>query len=262
MDMLELITPIILTYNESANLGRTLACLNWAKRVIVLDSGSSDETEKIARSFVNVDWRVRTFDSHAAQCNFALEQFAAKIPWVLFIDADYQVTAESVQEIGLLRPEQPVSGYEVEFIYCVDGKPLAGALYPRRTVLFRPERGRYEQQGHTQRLQLEGQVELLEEKFLHDDRKPAARFLQNQQRYAVLEARWLWMRPLRHMRWTDRARRMVIIAPWLAPAVALIWRGGIRDGWRGLRYAGERAVAETLVAWELLKLMLSRSKVE
>ena len=88
--MLSQITPVILTYNESANIGRTLACLSWATRVIVLDSGSSDDTETTARTFGNVEWQQRPFDTHAAQCNFVLEQSGLNSAWVLFLDADYQ----------------------------------------------------------------------------------------------------------------------------------------------------------------------------
>ena len=46
--MLAEIVPVILTWNEAANIGRALAALRWAKRVVVLDSGSSDASRRIA----------------------------------------------------------------------------------------------------------------------------------------------------------------------------------------------------------------------
>jgi glycosyltransferase involved in cell wall biosynthesis len=257
--MLELITPVVLTYNEAANIGRTLDALSWARRVIVLDSGSSDDTEAIARSFVNVQWHVRAFDDHATQCNHALDRLAAGSAWVLFLDADYQVTPAAAAEIDALAPSPAVCGYEARFVYCVDGAPLRGALYPPRVVLFRPERAHYVQEGHTQRLRLDGEVRTLGEPLLHDDRKQTTRFLANQRRYAALEAKWLWSRPFSMLRWSERARRLLVLAPWLVPAVVLLWRGGWRDGRRGLRYAGERAVAEMLIAWALFKRMLQRN---
>ncbi len=260
--MLKEITPVILTFNEAANIGRTLACLHWAPRVVVLDSGSSDQTESIARAYANVEWQVRAFDNHAAQCNFVLDQLRGSAPWVLFIDADYQMPESSAAEIALLTPGSEVSGFEVQFTYCVDGRPLSGALYPKRTVLFRPERGVFVQEGHTQRLKLDGLIRPLQERFLHDDRKQVARFFANQRKYAVLEAQWLWSRSYAQLRWSDRVRHLLIVAPWLVPAVALFWRGGLLDGRRGLRYAAERAVAESLVSLELLKLMLSGSRTQ
>jgi glycosyltransferase involved in cell wall biosynthesis len=258
--VLKSITPVILTYNEAANIARTLACLAWAERVVVLDSGSTDDTENLVRSFANSEWHVRPFDSHAGQCNFALDHLVVRAPWVLFMDADYQMPASSVTEMAELNPDEMTSGYQVKFSYCVDGCPLTGALYPPRTVLFQPEKGRYAQEGHAHILRLEGQVLSLDAHFLHDDRKPVEHFLTNQRKYAALEARWLWARPMRELRWSDRARRVLVLAPWLAPAMALFWRGGVRDGWRGWRYAGERALAESLVSWELLKRMIGRSK--
>ncbi|MFN5855908.1 MAG: glycosyltransferase, partial [Pseudanabaenaceae cyanobacterium] len=42
--MIEQIQPLILTYNEAPNIARTLAKLSWAKRIVVIDSFSTDET--------------------------------------------------------------------------------------------------------------------------------------------------------------------------------------------------------------------------
>ena len=67
------ITPVILTYNEEPNIGPTLASLEWASRVVVVDSGSTDRTAEIARSFPNAAWYVRSFDSHRAQWSYAID---------------------------------------------------------------------------------------------------------------------------------------------------------------------------------------------
>ena len=45
--MIEDITPIVITYNEEANIARTLDRLTWARRIVVIDSGSTDETSEI-----------------------------------------------------------------------------------------------------------------------------------------------------------------------------------------------------------------------
>ena len=51
--MLADITPVILTYNESANIGRSLERLTWAREVVVVDSGSTDDTLAIVARFAN-----------------------------------------------------------------------------------------------------------------------------------------------------------------------------------------------------------------
>src|SRR5713226_37901 len=53
---LKQITPVVLTFDEEANLRRNLDSLQWAERVVILDSGSTDATEAIAHSYANVTW--------------------------------------------------------------------------------------------------------------------------------------------------------------------------------------------------------------
>jgi hypothetical protein len=65
--MLNEITPLILTYNEAANIGRTLERLAWAREIVVVDSFSDDETVEIASSFANVRVIQRVFDCHRSQ---------------------------------------------------------------------------------------------------------------------------------------------------------------------------------------------------
>lgn len=253
--MLSAITPVILTYNEAANIGRTLAALDWAHRVVVLDSDSQDETAAIARSFHNVDFREHPYVSHADKCNHALEHLVAECPWVLFLDADYIVTTALRDELAALRPEKTVSGYWVPFRYCIDGHPLRGTLYPPRICLFRPSRGLFRQHGHTQLLDLEGNVGHLQAAMLHDDRKPAHNFAGRQRRYAELEAEYLLSLPWSQIGWRKRLRRLLLIAPWAAPLYVLLGQRVILDGRAGLRYAWERAQAEALIAAALARRM-------
>ena len=81
------ITPLILTWNEEANIGRTLEGLTWAARIVVVDSGSTDGTAALVARHPNAELVYREFDNHAAQWNFGLDQ--VDTPWVLALDADY-----------------------------------------------------------------------------------------------------------------------------------------------------------------------------
>src|SRR6185295_4953185 len=98
--MLDQITPLVLTFNESPNIGRALERLTWAKEVVVVDSFSTDDTLALARGFPNVRVVQRAFDSFADQCNFGLEQI--QTPWVLSLDADYILSQELVRELTQL----------------------------------------------------------------------------------------------------------------------------------------------------------------
>ena len=123
--MLDRITPLILTRDEEANIGRTLAQLAWAKEVVVIDSLSTDATVAIARQFANVRVVPRAFDAHDSQWTFGIGQ--VRTPWVLTLDADYFATDAFVAELSSLDPPLDVAGYEAGFLYAVNGRPLRAA---------------------------------------------------------------------------------------------------------------------------------------
>src|SRR4051812_43381171 len=102
------LSVIILTYNEAPNIGRTLERLAWAKEIVVIDSFSTDETLEIVGKFPRTRVIQRKFDTFADQCNFGLEQIHTD--WVLSLDADYVLSSELIDEIGLLgAPASPPS---------------------------------------------------------------------------------------------------------------------------------------------------------
>src|SRR5216684_3043071 len=105
--MLDRITPLILTRDEEANIGRTLAQLAWARQVVIVDSLSTDGTVAIARRFANVRVVPRAFDSHAGQWSFGVGQVTT--PWVLTLDADYFVPEGFVRELASLDPPPDVA---------------------------------------------------------------------------------------------------------------------------------------------------------
>jgi glycosyltransferase involved in cell wall biosynthesis len=255
--MLERITPVVLTLNEAPNIGRVLERLRWAGSVVVLDSGSTDATREIVTSFANARWFERPFDNHASQWNHALAFVATE--WVLALDADYLVPNELVSEVESLLPDEATSGYEAAFRYCLAGRPLSGSLYPPVTVLFRRDRARYEQEGHTQRVRVDGKVLRLQCRIDHDDRKPLSRWLASQDRYASLEAELLLDTPWSRLRWQDRLRKLLFVTPWLAPLYALFIKGCVLDGKAGWHYSLQRAIAEAILSMKLVEAALSRT---
>jgi glycosyltransferase involved in cell wall biosynthesis len=251
--MLDQITPLILTLDEEDNIERVLARLDWAREIVVVDSGSSDATRSLLTRFANVRCIEHEFESHAAQWNYGLTETGIRTDWVLALDADYVLTGAFVEELRTLSPAADIAGYRAGFRYCVLGKVLRGTLYPPAIVLYRRTTGRYVQDGHTQRLQANGRIEGLQARILHDDRKPLARWLAAQVRYARLEADLLCTRSWREVGWPDRLRKLLVVMPPVAFIYCMVVAGGILDGRPGLYYALQRAVAEAVLSLLLVE---------
>jgi glycosyltransferase involved in cell wall biosynthesis len=254
------VTPVILSFNEAPNIARILAKLQWAKEVVVVDSGSTDQTVEILDTFSNVRCVHRPFDSHANQWNFAIKDTSISTEWVLALDADYLLSDSLVAEMDALNPLNNVDGYETAFLYCIFGKPLRGTLYPPVTTLYRLRGARYVQDGHTQRIKILGAVQRLSGRIWHDDRKPLSRWLASQVKYADQEAALLLSKPVSELRIQDRLRRLMVITPWLVPLYCMTVGRGALDGWAGIYYALERGVAEAVLALKLLEARLAARK--
>ena len=259
--MLTKVTPLILTYNEAPNIGRTLEQLRWARDIVVVDSFSDDETLEIVRTFPQARIFQREFDCHEKQWNFGLSKTGISSEWVLGLDADYVLTEELSAELRMLRPDHDVNGYRARFIYCVNGKRISSGVYPPVTVLYRKGNASYTQDGHTHRLVSEGGVENLSAPILHDDRKSLSHWLGAQSRYTRLEANKLLSSGVQDLGWTDRIRRWRIIAPPAMLVYCLIFRGGVLDGWAGFYYAFQRALAELMLSLYLLEHDLRNERV-
>jgi glycosyltransferase involved in cell wall biosynthesis len=254
----EQITPLILTYNEAPNIGRTLDRLSWAQRIVVIDSGSTDETLNILRAYPNVDVIHRPFTEFAGQCNFGLSQI--RTPWVLSIDADYELSDELISELCLLSPSDSADGYRARFVYRIWGRPLRGALYPPRTVLYRHSKALYANEGHGHRVTVDGKVLALRNVIYHDDRKSLARWISSQQRYAREEANHLLESSKGKFSKFDKIRAIGWPAPFIAFVYTLFAKGCILDGWPGWHYALQRLVFEALTALELADRRLRTTK--
>lgn len=250
---LDRVEVLILTRNEEANLDRTLHALRRFRRIVVLDSASTDSTAAIVSRNPNTTLCTRPFDNHAAQWNHGLRACGLTAEWVLALDADYVLTEALATELAQLDPPPSVGGYRARFTYCVKGRPLSGSLYPPVTVLYRREGASYVQDGHTQRATHAGNTLDLNRPILHDDRKPLSAWLAAQDRYAGLECDLLLSTPWSSLGWRDRLRRMVVVTPWLVPLYCLTVGKGVFDGRAGIYYALQRGIAESVLALKLLE---------
>lgn len=240
--MLDQITPVILTYNEAANIRRTLSALGWARRIVVVDSFSNDQTEAICAEFDKVDFVQRSFDQHAVQWNFGLAQ-NIDTRWTLALDADHVLSDAIIEELNQLQPPDSINGYWASFSYKIDGRVLTQSLYPPLISLYRTGLGHYQQDGHTQRLAITGELGELSAKIYHDDRKSTRRWLRSQWNYAIQEADKLKAQPWSSLAMADKIRKSGL-APIAVIPYTLIMKGLLFSGLPGLKYSLQRFVAE------------------
>ena len=98
------LSVVIITYNEEANLARTLESVmplvgDGKGEIIVLDSGSTDRTVEIAKSF-GAKVFVEEWKGYAAQKNSAIEKASGN--WILSVDADEEVEQTLADELAVL----------------------------------------------------------------------------------------------------------------------------------------------------------------
>jgi hypothetical protein len=213
--------------------------------------------EIASSAHANVRIVQRTFDSFAGQCNFGLSQITTE--WVLSIDADYVLTPELIAEIAALDATSDVAGYSVNFRYCIYGRPLRGTIYPARTVLYRRQLAKYRDEGHGHRVVVDGNVAKLSGKINHDDRKSFSDWIQSQDRYSKIEARYLLSQSADKLNVQDRLRRKIFFAPPVMFLYLLFGRGLILDGWPGWFYVCQRTIAELLLS---MRLLIESKKLE
>ncbi len=261
MNNAALITPLILTYNEAPNIARNLEKLRWAKRIVIIDSYSTDETLSILADFPQVEIYQRKFVSFADQCNFGLQQIDSE--WVLSMDADYILDDTIVESIlNQLLDATQTAAYSARFKYAIFGKPVRGSMYPPRKVLYAKDRAHYINDGHGHNVLIDGTIKTLDGFIHHDDRKSFSHWLASQDRYLKLEAEKLTQTPFKQLKWTDKMRWCIVLAPIFAFFYCLILRGGFLDGKYGWHYAMQRVLAETILSIRLTEARLNMPKEE
>jgi glycosyltransferase involved in cell wall biosynthesis len=140
------VSVLVLTLNEEINLAACLESVSWSDDVVVLDSGSNDDTVNIARAR-GARVVVRPFDDWSSHQNWAVRTIEFRHPWVLYLDADERCAPELRDEVRVrARPEAPESAFRLRRKDFFMGTWLRHAqLYPSWFVrLFRPEKIRYE----------------------------------------------------------------------------------------------------------------------
>lgn len=155
------VSVVILTVNEEVNLPQCLKSLAGLDcEIFILDSGSTDRTVEIARSF-GANVVSHPFENYGAQRNWALENLNLRTPWVLHLDADERLSPKLRDSISrALADPQDHQGFLVGKSVIFMGREIRhGGLFPSYHLrLFRVGKGRCEDRLYDQHFMVEGKV--------------------------------------------------------------------------------------------------------
>ena len=264
------ITVIIPTRDEAKHIRRCVGSARALGRVIVVDSGSSDGTKRIAQEH-GAEVVDHAWEGHAAQKNWALAALDIRTPWVLFLDADEYLTAETADAIRRAAASGAADGYFLPRSYIFFGQKLRYAWwYPDYQLrLFRRTAGRFEDRRVHEHVIIDGAVATIDAAIQHENLKGLSAFIDRHNRYSDLEAAEL-THPSRTRKpgsmrgaWADRRRALkdhIWFRVPVRPFVRFIWlyvlRRGFLDGRRGLLFCQLIAMYEFMIDVKLLERKL------
>ncbi len=259
---------VILSHNEAINLQRCIDAVKDCGEVVVLDDGSTDESQSIARS---CGARVveHPYVSFADQRNWAMVQAKLQHDWVLHLDADEVMTAHALQEIADLMPSLSVEkvGFLPRKMMLGDRWLRFSATYPVYVARLIHKQGpRFVMRGHGEIIDAPSDAAVyLKEPMLHyawskgwdDWRQRHARYAQAEAlRLREEGAAFCWQDVLaRDDIVRRRALRMLSFKLPLRDVQRFVYsyvlRGGFLDGWPGLQFSWAMARYERMISREL-----------
>jgi glycosyltransferase involved in cell wall biosynthesis len=188
------LSVVLITRDEAANIAGCLASVAFASEIIVVDSGSTDGTQGIARSLGAQVTQTSDWPGFGPQKNRALAQ--ATQPWVLSIDADERVTPQLQAEIvaAISGANSRLSGFDMprRSNFCGQYMSHSGWYPDRVTRLFRRESGRFSDDLVHERVIVEGAVGHLRNDLLHDTYPDLETMLAKLDRYSSASAQALF----------------------------------------------------------------------
>ena len=177
----------IITKNEADNIRACLASVAWAEEIIILDSGSEDETLAICREFTDQVFIDHDWQGFGVQKNRALDK--AKSDWVLSLDADEVVGAELADEIRhAISGEDKV--YELPRLSTFCGKEIRhSGWWPDHVArLFPNGKARFSDDKVHERLVFAGEADQLEHPLQHNTAPNLHDVLEKMNRYSSIGA--------------------------------------------------------------------------
>lgn len=183
-----MLSATIITLNEEKNLRACLESVGFADEVIVVDSGSEDQTLTIAREFTNKVFQ-EPWQGFARQKNMAQDK--AQGPWILNIDADERITPELKEEIlSVLQKGSPYAGFKIPRKNFFCGQWIRhGGWYPNYQLrLYLKEAGNFAQREVHEQVVVKGKVGTLKAPLEHYTYNAISDYLKRMDRYSDLSA--------------------------------------------------------------------------
>jgi len=220
----------IITQNAAAQLGPCIDSVAFADEILVVDSGSSDETVALSRSMgarvIEHEWL-----GFGKQKQFAVE--AAANDWVLCLDADERVSGALATSIAeALNSDKRHVVYSMARRNCFLGRWLAhGEGYPDwSTRLFDRRFAHWSDDPVHETVTSNTRERRLEGDLLHESAEDISTYLDKQNRYSSLHAKLLF----------EQGIRVGYVKLWLSPLIRFlkfyILRGGFLDGGPGFAH--------------------------
>jgi glycosyltransferase involved in cell wall biosynthesis len=176
----------IVTFNEGRNIRRTLESVKWVDEIVVVDSGSTDDTIQICN-----EYKARVFQQGrigvAQVKNVAIEQASGE--WILSLDADEPIEPALAEEIrAIIDSPTAFDGYRIPRKTIFLGKLIKhGGWYPDYNLrLFRKEKGRFEERAVHEAMKVQGTVSVTKHAILHYAYPDIALFLTKMNTYSSL----------------------------------------------------------------------------
>ena len=247
----------ILAKNEAQHIGRSLEALSptgWD--VVVLDSGSTDDTERIAKSFSFVSFQEYQYIDHCKAYNDVTAQLAVGYDYSVILDADMLVTDMLQKEINeKIKSPNLIEAMDAEILMYTGGLPLKyGSLCPPKAFVFATGKSYFVNSGHGEKIKPGIAVTHANEKLLHDDRKSYASYLLSQLRYSK---NLVVRTAANQMSVRDWLRTKTPLLIFVVPLVSYVVKMGFLSGRAGGLYALDRLIAEAIMYRQALSKKMS-----
>lgn len=186
------VTAIILTKNEQLNLPDCVESLKkFAERIVIIDSGSTDNTVKIAEK-MGCEVYYHPFENYSKQFNWGLDNADISTKWTLRLDADERLTDKLVEELNYLmqiHDNDEVNGITIEASLFFLGREIRhGGPQKRKLMLFKSGLGRIEDRRMDEHTVLNsGKAISAKNKFIHNDYKDITKWINKMNWYATRE---------------------------------------------------------------------------
>lgn len=187
------LTAIILACNEEKNIAGCISSIKkLAKRIVVIDSGSTDNTVSIAQE-LGAEVLYHEWENYSKQYIWGVENANVTTQWIFRIDADEMVTKEAAQEIETICQENEntdVNGIVVRFKVSFMGKELRhGGIYPfKKLLIYKKDIGYMEERNMDEHIILKtGRCVELKNDSLHHDYKDLYAWIDKHNKYSSRE---------------------------------------------------------------------------